>query len=202
MYSQASYDEIRPELKTGDVLLFSGKGFVSWSIKFGSYFGRIFRRKRSGRPRWSHVGMIVRNESGVFLYESTTLSTVKDTLTGRKVQGVQLVLLSERLRGYKGKVALLAGPRLPEGSEAVLRHMRQEFKGTPYEESKLELLRSLVDIGRENKADTSSMFCSELVATAYQRMGFSGSFPDPANEYIPSDFEEMELFGWPVLINP
>ena len=51
MYSQASYDEIRPELKTGDVLLFSGKGFVSWAIKFGSYFGRI-RLEHKGHPNF------------------------------------------------------------------------------------------------------------------------------------------------------
>ena len=43
----ASYHEIRTELKTGDIVLFSGKGGISAGIKWGTL------------SRWSHVGMIL-----------------------------------------------------------------------------------------------------------------------------------------------
>jgi hypothetical protein len=38
-----------------------------------------------------------------------------------------------------------------------------------------------------NKEDLSSLFCSELVAEAYQKMGLLTE-QLPSNEYIPKDF--------------
>ena len=44
------YDEIRNELKTGDIVLFGGKSFVSWLIK------KITKNK------YSHIGMVLKIE--------------------------------------------------------------------------------------------------------------------------------------------
>ena len=57
-----AYKDIRSELKTGDIVLFSGKYPISWLI-----------RTVTGKE-WSHVGMVLNDMSGVGhveLWEST-----------------------------------------------------------------------------------------------------------------------------------
>ncbi len=175
----SSYESMRGSLRTGDIVLFSGKGGLSTGIK---HFTRC---------KWSHVGMVLALEEFDLhmLWESTTLSNIADAETGKELRGVQLVPLSERIRRYDGEVAIrrLIVDREP-GMGLALAELRQEIKGRPYEENVLELVRSAYDgpFGA-NTEDLSSLFCSELVAEAYQRMGL---LPEslPSNEYTPRDF--------------
>lgn len=71
---------------------------------------------------------------------------------------------------------------------------RKEIQGRPYEKDKVELILSSIDIQegflsflRNKHEDLSSLFCSELVAAAYQRMGLLGE-EKLSNEYTPDDF--------------
>lgn len=180
------YQDIRSQLKTGDVLLFSGKSGISEGIKFFTL------------SKWSHVGMIYKFESdddpkgSIFCWESTTLSNLADADTGKLTQGVQRVELSERLErcfasGYEISVRPLSKP-LSSDMIKTLNAFRHEVSGRPYEKSKLDLLRAAYDgpFGG-NKEDLSSLFCSELVAEAYQRMKLLAE-DKPSNEYTPKDF--------------
>lgn len=182
------YSNIRNSLKTGDILLFSGKGRISDGIKF--FTG----------SKWSHVGMVytikdaLDPEGSVFCWESTTLSDLEDADTGKATKGVQRVELSERLErcfasGYEINVRPLDKP-LTDGMVKNLNVFRHEVSGKPYEKSVLELIKSAYDgIFGENKEDLTSLFCSELLAEAFQRMGL---LPEdkPSNEYTPKDFSE------------
>lgn len=182
------YEAIREELETGDVILFSGKGGISDGIKFFTL------------SKWSHVGMVYKladalDEKGtIFCWESTTLSDIKDADTGRLTQGVQRVELSERLercfaKGYEIGIRKLNKP-LATDMVRALNDFRHEVSGRPYERSKLELIKAAYDgIFGENKEDLSSLFCSELLAEAYQRMGLLGE-DKPSNEYTPKDFSQ------------
>lgn len=188
--TEIQYESIRPSLKTGDIVLFSGKSKVSFMIKLAT------------NSIWSHVGMALRlpQSEAVFLWESTTLSNLKDITTGKAKRGVQLVLLSERLRAYDGKVAirpLLKG--VDEPGYYDLMEFREEVRGRDYERDKMELVKSAYDgpFGA-NEEDLSSLFCSELVAEAYQRLGLLQVPPKglPSNEYTPRDFaKDMKLSG-------
>lgn len=174
-----TYAEIRDSLKTGDLLLFSGKGTISDLIKHIT------------SAKWSHIGMVVRvpEFEMVLCWESTTLSNVEDVTTGKATRGVQLVALRDRLRTYDGEVCArhLVEP-ITNGALAALGKFRSEVCGRPYEESKLELLRSAWDgWGGANTEDLSSLFCSELVGEAYQRMGLIDESV-PSNEFTPADF--------------
>lgn len=173
------YSDIRETLGTGDIILFSGKGGISSLIK------------RFTMSRWSHIGMVVRAAEWdmVLLWESTTLSTIVDLETQTARKGVQLVPLSDRVAGYDGEMAVRRlGPAPAAPQIAALVELRHEVKGRPYEESELELLRSAYDgLAGANVEDLSSLFCSELVAEAYQRMGLLGE-ETPSNEYTPKDF--------------
>lgn len=182
------YEDIRSELKTGDILLFSGKGGVSDGIKFFTL------------SRYSHVGMVYKfadpldPQGSVFCWESTTLINLKDADTGKLTKGVQRVELSERLercfaKGYEISVRPLS-KALTEDMVKALNTFRHEVSGRKYETNKIELLKAAYEgIFGENKEDLSSLFCSELVAEAYQKMGLLTE-ELPSNEYIPKDFSE------------
>lgn len=176
------YEAIRDELKTGDIVLFSGKGLISAGIKW------------STSSRWSHVGMILRLPEYDFItiWESTTLSSIVDLDTNSARKGVQLVPLSARVNDYDGAIAIrkLTGAAQISDNVKALMQFRREVAGRPYEKSELELIKSAYDgpFGK-NKEDLSSLFCSELVAEAYQRMGLV-TYAKASNEYTPADFSE------------
>ncbi len=182
------YAGIRDVLDTGDVILFSGKGGISDGIKFFTL------------SKWSHVGMVYKlrdpldREGTLFCWESTTLCNIRDADTGRLTQGVQRVELSERLercfaKSYEISIRKLNKP-LTDDMLRQLNEFRHEVSGRPYERSKLELLKSAYDgMFGENKEDLSSLFCSELLAEAYQRMQLLDS-KKPSNEYTPKDFSQ------------
>jgi hypothetical protein len=175
---------VRADLKTGDLVLFSGATFSS----------RVIRWAIGGK--WSHVGMVVRSPAlpgRVLLWEATTLADLPDLETGRAVRGVQLVALSERLARYAGAFTLRAldQPVTAEMEEA-LRRRRAELAGRPYEQGKLELFHAAFDgwLAERKRERLHSLFCSELVAEAYQAMGLLPEPPagPPSNEYTPRDF--------------
>ena len=175
-------DEIRKAIKMGDIVLFAGKGGISEWIKWFT------------RSTWSHVGMALRSDEWdmLLLLESTGLSSVKDVESGKAVRGVQLVPLSERVQVYGGDIAVrhLSG-EITEPMRQKLLKFRREVSGRPYERKHIDLIRAAYDgpFG-ENKEDLSSLFCSELVAEAYQQMGLLADVPVglPSDEYTPRDF--------------
>ncbi len=177
-----TYQQIRASLKTGDIVLFSGKGGVSDWIKLFS------------GSAWSHLGMILclPHMDMVLLWESTTLSDLPDIESGKGRKGVQLVPFSERVSMYKGDVAvrLLSKP-ITQQMETSLGKFRKRASRLKYEKNKIELIKAAWDgpLGG-NKENLSSVFCSELVAESYQRMGLLAEPPKgwPSNEYTPRDF--------------
>ena len=174
-------DEMLSQLETGDIILFSGEGARSSLIK------------RSTRCPWSHVGMAIRLEGldDLHLYESTSVGCLPDFHSGKLISGVQTVPLQERIRTYPGAVSARKLEERPsvEMLEA-LEIMHRQFRGRGYEVNDLELLKAAYDgpFGM-NKRNSASIFCSELVAFAYQTMGYI-SRTLPANEYTPRDFSE------------
>ncbi len=180
-----AYDKARKTLQTGDIVLFSGKGMVSEGIKRFTF------------SKWSHVGMVIYSKEfeTVLLWESTTLSNIKDIDSGEHRKGVQIVPLSQRIASYNGEIAIrkLDVERTDEMKKKLIK-LRNDVRGRPYEKDEIQLIKSAYDgpFGR-NTEDLSSLFCSELVAEAYQAMGLleevtkrNGS--KPSNEYTPADF--------------
>lgn len=186
--SMASYTSIRDSLKTGDLVIFSGKSALSSIIKLFS------------GGKWSHVGMVLRLpefDNMILLWESTTLSNITDIETHAATKGVQLVPLSQRINSYDGEINIrqLDKPVTAEMFHA-LAECRRMLSGKPYEKNELELIRAAYDGigGASHGEDLSSVFCSELVAEAYQAMGLLPEYPQglPSNEYTPMDFSSRK----------
>ena len=178
--SMVVYERVRDELNTGDLVLFEGT----------SFFSRLIQR--ASGSKWSHVGMVMRlpEYDYLALYESTGGGALRDLVSGVPTKGVQLVPLSEKIRTYPGRVAIrnLIDAGLIAEDFRALTELRKELRGRPYEKSALELIRAAHDSpGEVTNEDLSSLFCSELVAEAYQRLGLLTD-RKPSNEYTPGDF--------------
>jgi len=160
------YSDIRKDLKTGDILLFNGRGFVSWLIKLAT------------ASDVSHVGMVYVIGGDVYCWESTSMRKGAD--------GVQISLLSNRINNYNGtvKVRHLVTERDSAFYEA-LKIFRDEVKGRKYEQNIWELMGAAMPW--RNKSNLKTIFCSELIAEMFKRWGFLiDGFV--SNEYTPNDF--------------
>lgn len=177
------YEEIRPSLKTGDVVLFQGTGIIPRVVRWWT-----------GSPKWSHIAIVVRSHDidAVFCFESTTLNRVGDIVAGEKVRGVQLSPLSARIKKFKGEVAIRALEKpLSKTQEKSIFELVKELRGRPYERDKLQLL----GVASNRHEDLTSVFCSELVAEAFQRVGLLPS-DRPSNTYYPAHFSNgVSLVG-------
>ena len=115
---------------------------------------------------------------------------MRDLDTDQMRKGVQLVALSDRVANYRGRIAVrrLSEPGLAASDHARLWQLRKDLRGRQYEADRLELIKAAYDgpLGM-NEEDLSSLFCSELVAEAYQCLGLLGP-SKPSNEYVPADF--------------
>jgi len=186
------YEEIRDKIRTGDIILFSGKSIVSHLI-------RMFTKSK-----WSHVSMSLRmpEYDVVFIWEPTLLLSLKDAIDGKAKYGAKLELLSERLRMYDGEVAIrhLIGIDLDIDPEArkKLMELRKEIRSRPYKEDLIKFMKLAYDgPWGNNVEDLPSLFCGELVAEAYQRVGLLPEPPEgmSANEYTPKDFSEQKTLN-------
>lgn len=165
------YTDIRAELKTGDLVLFVGKG--AWAD---------FIKRMSGP--YCHVAMIVEDMTGgLGVWEST-----KNKRSGG-IWGVQWSPLSARLAEEAAPVYVRRTSRVMSPVElGLLWNARQEFDGTPYEKMYLSLLvAAQAGAGWAHEA-TDSVFCSELIAAVYHRLGWLDKAAGPSSGYTPTDF--------------
>ncbi len=180
-----NYDDIRETIKTGDIALFAGKTAAS----------KIYQKLVNSS--WSHVGMLIKPDDlgPVLLWESTMLDDIKDVNTQQNIQGVQTVIFTERLETYKGDIAVrhlkfdenILNPTVMQEKLDAYRSVKT---GTKFEDRPVEIFIAHELAGmpfKLNEEDTSKVFCSELIAETYQKMGLLDE-SKPSNEYVPKDF--------------
>ena len=184
--TMSEYQKYRDSLETGDIILFSGPGKLSAGIKLGSLC------------KWSHVGMVVRVKDPdiALIYQATPSTAVKDFFLKKENPGVQINVLSHVIDTYPGDVAFrkLTVNRSQQVLDG-LSAFRKEIQGRPFEEDTWEIIRAAYDgpFGSNEEEDLSSLFCSELIAEAYQRMGLLQKNEDGgkiSNEFTPKDFSD------------
>lgn len=161
-----SYNKIRGELDTGDILLWSST----------SFFSRLIQTFCNSS--WSHVGMVVRFPGDLLMLWESTLD--------EQVSGVRLTPLSQSLCDTVA-VRKMHIERTPLLFESVMK-VRKELNGRPFESDLMQMVCASYDgpLGH-NETDLTSLFCSELIAETLIRIGILGSLK-PSNEYTPKDF--------------
>jgi len=193
------YSNLKNNLKTGDIILFSGTGIQSFEAKCGTC------------SPFSHIGMIIRSShlnkneqkgNKLFLWHAPaqTLPFAPDQLTNQIKDGPQLNKLYPALCRASGKIylrkikkngrssSLMSNTSLGDPFESGLLAYMKRAQPKSYEKNIKELILSAYDgPWGENEQNLTSYFCSELVAETYKVMGLLSS-NEPSNEYVPSDF--------------
>ncbi len=190
VWKTALYQDVRPLMKAGDVIAFSGKGNFSEIIKWAT------------RAPVSHVGVILQTkllidgdpQSGVFnqIIESTSLNGFS---------GVSISRLSDRLDTYEGEIWWLPLRKSiydlmdkKKFYDFLLHQVRKEYDMPQAVKSALDALDCVPVIGNatHNIEDFSNFFCSELVAAGLEAAGAISTIN--ASEVTPIDLCSFSLF--------
>lgn len=172
-----TYEKIRPFLMTGDQVLFKGRGLLSWLICL-----------LTGGDK-SHIGTIIKvknpeNELGwLQLLESDY---------GKNIHGLQLSMLGEKIRTYKGEVYIrfLNCPRPPIWYQLLYQYIA-EHRGSSYEKGIGGFWELLGAALRINKQNERRLFCSEASAGIFKNWGYLPKLI-ASNNYTPEDFDEWK----------
>ena len=167
--------------RTGDLVLVSGKGVVSGTI-------RLFTRSE-----WSHVGMVVRDGDELLLLEATVTDEAPDISLGRPVRGVQVVRLVDKLAAYEGRAALrrLELDERPAGLDAEILELAAMWRYRGYKSFTATLILDLLSANRRPQR-VHRVFCSELVAEVYKRLGVMCRTVR-SSRCVPGDFGRDEI---------
>jgi hypothetical protein len=174
-----TYDEIEPQLATGDILIFHGTSGISLQIeqKTSSYF--------------SHTAMVIRPDMSKppFIWQTGPGPIVQDSLTHSYHGGAQIALLREAMiymsnpaygdSSYLRQLQFSRGPEF----EIVAQWAIAGLDGTPFGTMQ-EMLKNFEEGQRSETASDRTFFCSELAAHTYMMMGLL-PFDPPANSYAP-----------------
>tara|TARA_R110002096_G_scaffold66306_1_gene161367 strand:- start:24545 stop:25135 length:591 start_codon:yes stop_codon:yes gene_type:complete len=170
------------DLKTGDIVLFSGRCKVARTIQLLTWC------------KWSHVGMIIiDDEHGVLCYESTHNDRVAGVYIKRKIKGVHAVPLNERLSGYKGDMAIqrLCGVNIIGYDLDRFHKFREDVEGTEFEknfkEPFLSMFKSVKNIHSE-----IFMYCTELLGLSHVKLGVLES-NYPVHKITPADYAKGKV---------
>ena len=178
-----TFKEIKSQLQTGDLILHSSSHLTSLGTKMIT------------QSEYTHVAMILimKDADEILVYQSANQPCAVDYYDKTMKSGVQVNSLDEHVKNYEGKMWIrrLEIQRTPN-MLSELEKFRKTVEGRSYEESFLEKSKSAIDfILPENKENLSSIFCSELIAEAYQSMGILQKNEEggqSSNEYVPKDF--------------
>lgn len=180
-----SYDQLLPGMKTGDLILFSGKYQISKLVE------------KLEHSKWSHVGMVLRPDPDgeVYFFESTALVNLEDEWFHDHKTGPKVVKLLDRLQSYGQDVnpyvppeyALRSLSKKSKLDNKKLYDYIKEVHGIP-NPSEWKMIEEVIEgrifhIPSKNKDYT----CSKLIGEVYQLLKIA-SFDMPLNGLMPKDF--------------
>ena len=184
-----------PELKPGDVIGFSGRGYQSVAINILTY----------GIPHWSisHVGILGQHKGKLLLFESTTLTDIPCVIQGKSVQGTQACHLEDRLKSYAGRAWHYPLYRKLFAFECKrLNDFLVDHIGVPYDrEGAIRAGGSLWSWVKSffYPENLDFIFCSEFCAAAHRDIGLLRT--DNASSWNPNSFVRHER-GVRILAKP
>jgi hypothetical protein len=165
---------------TGDIWLFRGRSLADRAIQAVT------------NSPVNHVGMVVAlDDLPPLLWHAELGRSLPDVWTGKRQRGVQLHRLEQAARTWHDRYGQRAWTRQLEGPlerahEDRLMAAIAHFDGRPFPTT-LGLARRWLSGRMRHTATLETVYCAELVATTYQRMGL---LPEhrPASWYDPGRF--------------
>ena len=168
---RCSEDDFIKNAQTGDILLFKGK---SWFSKF--------QRMLTG-GEYDHVAMLFKFSDKLVLFESTGQ-------TGVDLLDWQAFMNNKWHSLYSKLVYRRLHYELSEDEIEALETFAQKVKGKKYKMNPVKIWRKSSDRDAADEIkETKSYFCSELVASAFKRIGLLP--PEiSATQYWPNKFSK------------
>ena len=169
--SKITKKDLLKNCQTGDILLYNG---TTWLGKVIEYF--------TG-SNYSHVAIILRDPiyidpklKGLYVLESGE-ENIPDSLTGKKILGVQITPLANTLDYFKNSwTASLYHRQLDcnrdNKFEEKLKELVNKTEGEPYDLCIFDWFRAKFDIEIGNVQITKRFWCSALIAYLYVELGF------------------------------
>jgi len=194
-YIKKIRDEV-DKLETGDIICFIGKNIFSWLIMGLQKIFLNEKFKKNETYKFSHLGIVLKDDDDNGILK--ILESPKVPFT--KIDGVELFDLKDRMMNYNGKFVLYKlNKPLSIDQKNQVKRFYDEHKDKKYERSVVELVKSVIDdspIISENEKDLSTIFCSELTAEIFIKMGLlPPNDVKPSNEYTPSEFINSDLLN-------
>ncbi len=169
-------------LETGDIILFSGRCKVARMIQVLTLC------------KWSHIGMIIKDENydTPLVYEATHNDRVPGLDIGKKVKGVQVVKLTDRLEGYKGDMAVMRlKAHITDWDYEMFQLFRKSSVGVPFEFNYFEAFLSMFKWVK-NEGCFESRFCTEHIGGGYVALGLL-DISYPIHKLTPADFARQRV---------
>lgn len=201
-----SISQILKNLKTFDLLLFSGKEPISFLIESSELLVQ-------GNGSWSHVGVVLEgkylpkylSKEKLYVWESTVSIDVPDVITGRRKSGVQIRDLEEVITRYNGDigVAKLTKDLDETKVQDTVDRIFKKHKDTSYVKNPIFLIAGLCCCLRCFRPKTGSgtgIFCSQFVGEIYKDMGLISS-DLRTHDIVPVDFLGGDLDGMEVVVD-
>lgn len=181
-----AYSQIKDDLKTGDLILFSGKYSISKLVE------------KLEHSMWSHVAMVVRIPDIEYplLWESSALTNLSDELFKDNKTGPKIVNLEERLKSYGSDLKPYSPPvyavrhlEVERNDEMInsLSTLFTSLHGLPNPGEWKMILEVLEGKLLNIPSKLDNYTCSELVAESLIKMGLLNN-QKVINSYMPKDF--------------
>ena len=164
------YDQVRPQLKSGDLLFASGSYPASKLIQ------------KFPDSVWSHVGILFRVES---LDRVLLLESVED-------MGVRFAPLSKYLsdyengKPYRGRVLIARRQDLKAQAIADLARTGIDELTRPYDRDEIARIMVRIALGKGKARRDREYICSELVHECFERAGYAFDY-NPRGFVSPED---------------
>lgn len=193
------YDVIN-DIRTGDLIMFSGISIHSYIIR------------ATTMSIYSHCGIIYIDPE---TNEITVIHSISDNSskcidTNFNASGVVRSKLTDIINtGYYDYINIYKVNRNITISPSKLMKIYKQYMLRSYEIHLLELMGSAIDCRCsgididciKNKRKEESFFCSELVATIYEKLGLV-TLNDSPNEYTPCDVASFDIFNDVIIVKP
>jgi len=174
------FEDAVADAATGDIWLFRGRSLADRAIQTVT------------NSPVNHVGMVVAlDDLPPLLWHAELGRSLPDVWTGERQRGVQLHLLADAVRVWGERYGQRAWTRRLEGEvqrehEDRLMEVIDRYDGRPFPTS-LGLARRWLNGRIRRSSSLETVYCAELVATTYQRMGLLPA-GRPASWYDPGRF--------------
>ena len=171
-----NYNKAREMMQIGDLMAFGGKGLVSKTIKKITY------------SKVSHVGTILYS----YVAGQRLVQIIESTSLGEGFAGVKINRMSDHLKNYDGDIWWYPLRRdvREKFEENLFTRFVLKMKGRKYD--KFQAVMSVLDIIPDTSEDLDKLFCSELIAEAYERARIINN--NNASEMTPQDVIDFNLY--------